>query len=550
MSARCAKSFLAVLPFALGPSARAQCLQWDSRFGAPATGGNGMNQGVHAFTVFDDGSGRALYAGGSFTSAGGVSANRIAKWDGASWSPLSTGIDGDVIALAVFDDGSGPALYAGGEFTTAGGTHASNVARWDGVNWSSLGAGTNGVVVALAVFDDGSGPALYAGGFFTWAGGVSVGYVAKWDGTSWSPLGSGVNNLVYALSVFDGGSGPELVVGGYLTMAGGSSARRIARWNGTTWSPLGTGMINAPPIAGVFALTAFDDGSGPALYAGGSFAGAGTAFSIDVAKWDGTDWSGLAGGTNGFVGDLAVFDDGSGPVLFAGGEFTAAGGSSARHVAKWNGTSWSALGVGTNFQVYSLGAFGDGSEPGLFVGGNFSFAGGIPSTYLAKWRDCSESYRSDCPGDGSLRACPCANNGLSGRGCENSASTGGALLMASGSTVPDALSLISRGETSSALSIFDQGVPLPGMPTLLGDGLGCLGGSRRRLYAKQSVAGAATVPQTGDPSISTRSASLGDPIALGSTRSYQVSYRDPFLPFCPAPRGSSFNTSNAVRVVW
>ena len=47
-------------------------------------------------------------------------------------------------------------LYVGGDFTSAGGVGANYVARWDsrtGV-WSPLGGGTSGVVYALAVFDD------------------------------------------------------------------------------------------------------------------------------------------------------------------------------------------------------------------------------------------------------------------------------------------------------------------------------------------------------------------------------------------------------------
>ena len=116
--------------------------------------------------MFDDGSGPALYAGGQFTTAGGVAANRIAKWNGSSWSPLGSGMnDGygvSVIALTVFDDGSGPALYAGGYFTTAGGVAANYIAKWNGSSWSALGSGMNGGVVALTAFDDGSGPALYA----------------------------------------------------------------------------------------------------------------------------------------------------------------------------------------------------------------------------------------------------------------------------------------------------------------------------------------------------------------------------------------------------
>lgn len=69
---------------------------------------------VHALTVYDDGSGPALYAGGWFTTAGGVTTNRIAKWNGTSWSALSgpsgNGMNRQIFALAVYDDGSGPAV--------------------------------------------------------------------------------------------------------------------------------------------------------------------------------------------------------------------------------------------------------------------------------------------------------------------------------------------------------------------------------------------------------------------------------------------------------
>ena len=137
----------------------------------PTFGGEpGMNQRVHALAVFDDGGGAALYAGGDFTSAGGVAANRVAKWDGSSWAPLAGGTSGTVQALTVFDDGGGEALYAGGWFSTSGG--ALRVAKWDGSSWTALGSGMNLPVFALTVFDDGGGSALYAGGDFTIAGGA------------------------------------------------------------------------------------------------------------------------------------------------------------------------------------------------------------------------------------------------------------------------------------------------------------------------------------------------------------------------------------------
>jgi hypothetical protein len=68
----------------------------------------------------------------------------------------------------VFDDGGGPELVAGGFFTTAGGVAAEYIAKWDGSSWSPLGGGMNDWVDALEVFDDGIGlSALYAGGYFS-----------------------------------------------------------------------------------------------------------------------------------------------------------------------------------------------------------------------------------------------------------------------------------------------------------------------------------------------------------------------------------------------
>jgi len=72
----------------------------------------GMDRSVLALTVFDDGTGSALYAGGLFHSAGGAMTPRIAKWNGTIWSTLGNGLTGGglthgVFALTVFDDGSG-----------------------------------------------------------------------------------------------------------------------------------------------------------------------------------------------------------------------------------------------------------------------------------------------------------------------------------------------------------------------------------------------------------------------------------------------------------
>src|SRR5262245_7961606 len=235
----------------LGPSGACEP-RWLPTFGAPP----GANDFVQAQAVYDDGDGPALYIGGRFYNAGGVSTSRVARWDGVRWSALGSDVLNDMVeTLAVHDDGSGPALFAGGSFTTAGSLTVNRIARWNGSSWSALGTGMNGLVLALAEFDDGSGPALYAGGTFNQAGGVPAFRVARWDGTSWSPVGSGLTGLVNALCVYDDGGGPALYAGGTFTTVGGS---RIARWDGTSWSALGSGLNGD-----VLALGVHDDGGGP-----------------------------------------------------------------------------------------------------------------------------------------------------------------------------------------------------------------------------------------------------------------------------------------------
>ena len=76
-----------------------------------------------------------LIAGGWFTSAGGVEANRIAKWNGTSWSGLGSGMDERVYALTVYNN----ELIAGGWFNSAGGVGASRIAKWNGTAWSGAG---------------------------------------------------------------------------------------------------------------------------------------------------------------------------------------------------------------------------------------------------------------------------------------------------------------------------------------------------------------------------------------------------------------------------
>ena len=111
----------------------------------------------------------ALYAGGTFTSAGGDPAARmIARWDGAGWHPIgptaiSTAAGAGVEAIA-YDSVTGR-VFVGGNYVDAGGTAAADfVAYWNGFAWQSpCNLSPEGNVTSLQII----GRALYVGGAFS-----------------------------------------------------------------------------------------------------------------------------------------------------------------------------------------------------------------------------------------------------------------------------------------------------------------------------------------------------------------------------------------------
>jgi len=333
---------------------------------------NGMNNIVMDIAVM----GTDLYAGGYFTTAGGISASRIAKWNGSTWSALGSGMSGTsstsftahVRSLAV----KGSDLYAGGKFLRAGGVTVNHIAKWNGSSWSALGSGISTgdpnmkfsiYVFSLTVI----GNELFAGGWFGRAGGVSVSNIAKWNGSSWSALGSGFNFIVQTIK----SAGDDLLVGGWFTASGVKNINHIARWDGETW--FGVGNPGMGLIGTVYALAVM----GKDLYVGGQFSIAGETNINRIAKWDGSDWSLLGSGLNDDVYALAV----SGNNLFAGGRFTSAGGVSVNRIAKWDGLDWSPLASGFNNDVYAIAVSGND----LFAGGLFTSAGGVSVNRIAKW---------------------------------------------------------------------------------------------------------------------------------------------------------------------
>jgi hypothetical protein len=371
---------------------------WHHLGDAGSPGTQSLNADVHALNADAPG---VLYVGGSFTDAGGnANADRIAGWNGSSWSALSTPTsqisNGALLAIA-YANGK---VYAGGSFQDAGGNaEADFLAVWDGVSWEPFcnapGPAFDAAVLALQVV----GPTLYAGGSFQnaatlesadyllacnlasgdssttvvdpakpftgsvsaltadsngtlYAGGgftnleglPAADNVAYRDSGGWHAMGSGggpcgcaVGGLVRSLTA----SGTDVYAGTAAEdVAGIPQADHVARWNGSAWSAVGSNSAGGngwfPPSGSVDALTS----SGPGVFATGSFQDANADPVADnVAYFDGSAWHAV--GSNG-AGDGPLNGAGLalavfGEQLYAGGSFTSAGGDSqARSTASYS----------------------------------------------------------------------------------------------------------------------------------------------------------------------------------------------------------------------
>jgi hypothetical protein len=350
---------------------------WDARFQNGLTN-NGFATDVYAVAV----EGSDVYVGGSFSRAGAVAVNNIARWSSTThqWYALAGGVAGQVYSIIA----NGSSIYVGGSFNDLNGQSAWSLGKWDtATNTWSLVGGTPGlesggtfvgVVQAMAL--DGSGNLIVAGSF-DHAGSVPAINIARWSGSAWTALGNGLGlagQVVLSLAV----SGSDVFAGGSFT----TPESYIAHWNGSSW--IGMGGTNGP----VLTMTL----NGSNLYAGGQFTMAGGTMGLNhIGLWTGgTNWLALGTGSDSDVTSIALGPGG----YYVGGNFLTAGGNTVNHVAFWNGSAWSGLGAGVDNEVYSLAVVGTA----VYVGGTYTYYtdnvfGNNRANALATW-DPTSGWRT------------------------------------------------------------------------------------------------------------------------------------------------------------
>jgi len=369
---------------------------WD-HLGVGSAGSDSLDFVASALTVTPG----ALYVGGEFTNAGGLpDADRIAVWNGSTWSAVSSSAsqitNGRVSAIAV----SAGKVYAGGNFQNAGGrANADNLAVWDGTSWEPFctstapGPAFGGNVTSLQIV----GSTLYVGGEFqNGAGRASADYLlacALADGASNTTVVDPDHPFSGPVLALAADSNGTLYAGGrFLDLENIDAADNVAYLPaGGNWHPTSTGAAGC----GGCAINTFVRGIatvGTDAYVGTDMKDiAGIPQADHVARWNGSAWSALGadgGGGNGWFSTATTINavTGTGSYLFVAGTFQNANGEPrADNIAYFDGTEW-----------HPVGSDGAGNGPWsgtglalalvdrtLYAAGSFTGAGGDPQAHSA-----------------------------------------------------------------------------------------------------------------------------------------------------------------------
>lgn len=302
--------------------------------------GDGTNGTIYALHTTAD---WGLLIGGSFSTAGGIACNNIARRTNNGFSAIGNGLNGTVRSITTY----GGQVYAGGLFSN-GASLTANIARWNGSQWLYSNIADGSAVLSLHVHNGN----LYAAG----------GFGVQKRTTSWIAVGGNFNATAQTLNSHNG----FLIAGGDFTQIGNSTIQHVAIWNtaANQWLAIGTGL-DAP----VYALHTLNG----ELYAGGRFFNAAQA-AFGLAHWNNTTntWQSLiytpyyASGTNtGAIYSLQSY----GNRLLIGGDFWL---NEGKHLAFYDPATTDPTNLpalyqfyGANDKVYATAIWGEQ----LYMGG-------------------------------------------------------------------------------------------------------------------------------------------------------------------------------------
>jgi hypothetical protein len=339
--------------------------RWNGTEWSPTNDGLLANPGVPiSALVFGDGD--DLFVGGSFIGIGGVDTSCVARWDGAHWTALGSGLGAslyhdNIQAMVRMPNGD---IVAGGYTRSPTGFEAPGPWRWDGTSWSQVGGGIAGPIYSMVVLPNGD---------LVIASGNSL--LRRWNGVQWSSIGTGLAGTILSLLVEANG---DLIVGGQLTLSG--SQANVVRWNGVSFVPMANGLPTR--------VTAM------ARLANGDLV-AGTDFSA-VLRWTGASWLPISPASNLNTFTMIALPDGDLAVSLYDPAIA------RDELRRWDGVSWS--------NMATPGAQVDFVQPmALIPSGGLAVAGRLTTSAGAFALGVSR-YVSTCPATAIANGSGCAGN--------------------------------------------------------------------------------------------------------------------------------------------
>lgn len=348
-----------------------------------STLGAGLNQAPYAL-VADNFNPNYIYAGGEFTTAGGLSALYVAKYDisTGTWHALGENeLTGPVFTMEMV----GTELFIGGEFQNSGMRSVSNIA-WIDVDFEELwplGDGFDETVYTMARIGD----VIYVPGFDP---DLAINGVARYNfmDDTWHPnlLFPELNGLISMLYAHN----TDLYITGSFTNMGRFTAERIFRYDSITdaWDNVVSGLSDP-----VFAFTDLPELN--LLVMGGNFTSLPDNEHNNIVAYnpDANIWESFNKEMVGIIYDIVA----SGNDVFVAGDFTKAGGVPANNIAHYSleNDTWLPLGEGTSHidgwsELYVLAV----NEEYLFAGGYFDEIDGVNANYIAKYEFATDTWHA------------------------------------------------------------------------------------------------------------------------------------------------------------
>jgi len=268
-----------------------------------------------------------IYIGGGFYSIPAGGPRSFAKLDKAdnTWKPVGDDFNGRVSTIVRDSSGN---LYVGGYFTESGANTGFNcIAKWNGASWSKLGTGltiASGTSYVNTLCLNETGTELWIQGSFDTAGGTAVtagnwaiynlstGVWSDSGKTNMQPIMFKANGAKYVNPDLTGGTG--LIPGGNVEFYDPF----LASW-GKCNKPACYNSDGIPFAFGRFSKISYH-GPAPAGEAR-------EATAENLAYWNGSDWEAFVGGTSSMTMyniDFLLFSSANGDLWATGPETSGA----------------------------------------------------------------------------------------------------------------------------------------------------------------------------------------------------------------------------------